>query len=155
MISKERYKEFSDTVEKYTRAIDTKQSTEVKGTVKKVVFYRLIWAESLLWFSFVQFLFILLGLMDDVINNINSGIAQFSSLFGITNPFQFPVDIAAFIVIVLIIFFFCFGFIGYKYLKTPQTTNLISVRNSGAYFMMYDMYRDIQEELRLLKEEKK
>ena len=44
MISKERYKEFAQDVEKYTRAIDTKVSTETKGKVKKVVFSRMMWA---------------------------------------------------------------------------------------------------------------
>lgn len=151
MISKERYKEFATAVEKYTRAIDTKASTETKGKVKKIVFSRMMWAESLQWFSFVQFLFILLGLMDDVINNVNSGVASVYAFFGNYNPYQFPINIASFVAIALIIFFFCFGFIGYKYLRTPQTTSMISMRNSGGHFMLYDMYRDIKEELKELK----
>ena len=109
MISKERYKEFAQAVEKYTNAIDTKESIETKGKVKKIVFSRMMWAESLQWFSFVQFLFILLGLMDDVINNVNSGISDVYAFFGNYNPFQFPVNIASFVAIGLIIFFFCFA----------------------------------------------
>jgi len=151
MISKERYKEFARDIEKYTRAIDTKKSTETKGKVKKIVFSRMMWAESLQWFSFVQFLFILLGLMDDVINNVNAGISDIYAFFGNSNPFQFPVNIASFVAIGLIIFFFCFGFIGYKYLRTPQTTSMISMRNSGGHFMLYDMYRDIKDEIVELK----
>lgn len=153
MISKGRYKEYADDVEKYTRAIDTRESLEAKGKVKKLVFTRLMWQESLLWFSFVQFLFIFLGLMDDVINNINTGISSLYGFLGFDNPFQFPVNMASFIAIGMIIFFFCFGFVGYRYLRTPQTTSMISMRNSGGHFMMYDIWKDIKEGVEELKEE--
>lgn len=155
MIDKKRFKEFSKDVEKYTNGIDTKESLETKGKVKKIVFSRMMWAESLLWFSFIQFLIILLGLMDDVIDNINSGIKDIYALFGNHNPFQFPVDIASFVALALIVFFFCFGFVGYKYLRTPQTTSMISIRNSGGYYMLWDMCKQIQDELEELKKDKK
>lgn len=145
--SKERYKQFAKELEEYTHSIDTKLSTETKSKVKKIVFSRLILNESLLYFSIIQFVFIFLGLMDDVIVNINEGIKAIAGVLGVDNPFLFPVNLTAFIAISVIIFFFCFGFVGYKYLRTPQTTNLISTRNSGAYFMLWDMVDAIKKRL--------
>ena len=89
--------------------------------------------------------------MDDVIDNVNAGLVDIFALFGDNDPFQFPINIASFVAIGLIIFFFCFGFIGYKYLRTPQTTSMISVRNSGGHFMLYDMWRDMKDEITELK----
>lgn len=155
MISKERFSEYSKAIEDYTIKINTKESTETKGTVKKLVFLKMAWQESLTWFVVVQSCVIFLGLVDDVVDNVNSGIRGLASIIGISSPFQFPLSIASFIAVSFVLFLFCFGFIGYKYLKTPQTTQLIANRNNGVNFMLWDMIRDLKNEIVELKKEKK
>ena len=152
-MDKETYKQYSQDVERYTRQIDVKESTETSGIVKKLVFSKMAWQESLTWFAIVQTMFIFLGLMDDVVNNVNSGIVSFMGLFGVTNPFQFPVDMVAFAAIGFVLFLFIFGLIGYKYLRTPQTTQMISVKNNGAFLMLWDILQQTRKENETIKTE--
>lgn len=148
------YKEYADDVERYVGGIDLKEATSQRTKVSKIVFSKAAWQESLTWFAIVQSGVIFMGLMDDVIRNINSVLLDISNVIGLKNPLMFPINTTSYIAFAFIIFLFCFGFIGYRYLRLPQTNQLIGAKNNGAFFMLWKQNKELQKQIDELKKEK-
>lgn len=151
MTLKDDYQEYSREIEQYVRNIDLKVATTQKTKVSKLVFSKAAWQESLTWFAVVQSMVIFLGLMDDVVDNFNAILADISSLFNLSTPLSLPVNITSYIAFMFIMFLFCFGFVGYRYLRLPQTTQMIGAKNNGAFFMLWKQNKELQKEIEELK----
>ena len=145
------YDEFSDETEKFSDAINLKKAIGTErigkaGLRDKLVFGRAAWSEALGYFAILQTMVIFLGLLDDVIININAGIMDMSSKIGIINPYQFPVNIAAYCAIAFIIFIMCFGIVGYRHWGLPKRLQEIGVKMSPAYFMLWSKFKVLEQQ---------
>jgi len=149
-VTKEDYKSYAEDIENFVKSIDLKESTNQRTKVSKLVFSKAAWQESLTWFAIIQTAVIFMGLMDRVINNINSILSDFSHLIGLSNPITLPVNITSYIAFTFIIFLFCFGFIGYRYLRLPQTTQMIGAKNNGAFFLLWKQNQELNQKLQFI-----
>ena len=133
------YDEYSKDIEKYSNAINLKKAVSTErigkaGIRDKIVFGRAAWTEALGYFAILQTMVIFLGLLDDVIININAGLWDLGTKIGISNPYQFPVNMASYFAIMFIIFVLCFGIVGYRHFGLPKRLNEIGVKMNPAFF---------------------
>lgn len=101
-----------------------------------LVLGKAFWSEALTYFAVIQSAIIFLGLMDDVVDNLNTVLRDICNFIGIS-VYQFPVNVTSYIAIAFIVFIFCFGLVGYKYLGLPRRTAEIGSSVSPAHYMIW------------------
>lgn len=153
------HKQYSDEIEETTNAIDLKtvMGTNRTGVAAKrdhLVLIKSAWAESLTYFAIVQTMVIFLGLMDDVINNINTGLRSLGSMMGIYDIYQFPVGVASFLAISFIIFLVCFGMVAYRYFGLPRRSQEIGAKMNSALFLLWRQNTELLERVKKLEDKK-
>ena len=153
------FTEFSKQMEDATNSIDLKIAvgTNRTGGAKlrdKLVFAKYSWQESLSYFAIVQTAVIFFGLIDDVIENINGGIWDLGIFLGIKNPYQFPVNIAAYFSIVFIIFIFIFGIIAVRSWGTTRRGAEIGTKLSPNAFLLWQKLERIENKIKKMEDKK-
>jgi len=145
------YDEYSDEIEKYSNDINLKKAISTDrvgkaGLRDKLVFGRAAWSEALGYFAILQTMVIFLGLLDDVIINVNAGIWDLGTLLGFVSPFQFPVNIASYVAIAFIVFILCFGIVGYRHWGLPKRLNELGVKMNPAFFMLQSKIKKLEKQ---------
>jgi len=143
------FKEFSNQMEKATNGINLKVAvgTKRKGKAKfidRLVFAKYAWSESLSYFAVVQTAMIFFGLIDRVVENINAGFLDLGQFIGITNPYQFPVNIASYVAIMFVVFIFIFGIIAVRNLGTTRRGAEIGQKLSPNGYLIWQKIERIE-----------
>ena len=94
------YEEFTQEVKQATNEIDLKKAvaSERKGIARfrdVSVFAKQAWSEAQSFISPIQSAIIFLGLTTAAIIAANAALRYIAGIFGVTNPFQFPLELAA------------------------------------------------------------
>jgi len=144
------YDNFTAEIEESANKIVLKKAitTERHGTAglrDRIVFGKYAWAEALAYMAIVQSAVVFLGLIDDVIINVNSALWDLGSVLGIEQPFQFPVNIASYAAICFIVFIFCFGLIAVRHIGTSKRSYELSSKMNAGNFTTWRKLDDIQQ----------
>ena len=133
----------------------TSQRKGKKKFIDNFVFAKAAWSEALTYFAIIQSMVIFLGLMDDVIININAVLSDMWSLLDCGITWQLPVNTASYFAFMFIIFIFCFGFIGYRHLGLPKRNHEIGASISPIYFMLWKKNKELEKKIELIQSEKR
>jgi len=148
------FKKYSDSVEEAANNIHLKEASETsrKGKSRirdRIVFGKVSWNEALTYLAIVQSGIIFLGLMDDVIINLNA----FFISTGI--PIELPLEITVVWAFAFIFGIFIFGLIAVRLIGTFKRAQEISVKMNPGMYLLWEQQEEIKEELKKLKESKK
>ena len=154
------FEEYIKELNEYSDAINlkiaiTSQRKGKKKFIDNFVFAKAAWSEALTYFAIIQSMVIFLGLMDDVIRNINSVLTDLWSFFNLGTAWQLPVNTSSYFAFTFIIFIFCFGFIGYRHLGLPKRNHEIGASISPIYFMLWKKNRELEQKIEVMQSEKR
>lgn len=154
-----KYDKFVAEIEDSANKINLKKAiaTDRKGKAgarDKFVFGKFAWAEALSYMALITSAFIVLGLVDDVIENINSAFMDIGLFLGFAEPFQFSVNIASYVAIIFVVFVFCFGLIAVRYIGTSKRSYELSTKMNAGSFTLWTKLDDIQDRLNKLEASK-
>ena len=133
----------------------TSQRTGKKRFIDNFVFAKAAWSEALTYFAIIQSMVIFLGLMDDVIMNINSVLTDLWSVLGLGTAWQLPVNTSSYFAFAFILFIFCFGFIGYRHLGLPKRNHEIGASISPIYYMLWKKNKELEQKIEVMQSEKR
>lgn len=141
-------------VEKATNEISQKKSitTERKGMSgfrDKFTFYKVAIFFAYGYISLIQTMIIFLGITPQAIININGFLA------GIGVGYQFPVDIASFVSIMIIFFLFVFGIFAMKYFGLFKRESEIGAMQSPGNYLIAKQNDEIIQLLKKINGDKK
>jgi len=100
----------------------------------KVVLFKMVWGEAQSFLGPVQSMIIFLGLTTASILALNAAIRFLASAVGISTPWQFPLEIASFFLITLVVVIMVMGYVSVRYFGTQKSANELStLMNPGMY----------------------
>jgi hypothetical protein len=145
------YETFKKAIEEATNEINQRSSAQTKrkglaGLRDKFTFYKMAIFFAYGYISIIQTMIIFLGVTPSAIKNIN----DFLVVVGI--PFQFPVDVASLLAIVIIFMLFVFGIFAMLLLGLYKREQEVATLQSPGWLMLMNQNQEI---LDLLKEKRK
>jgi len=136
------YELFKKKIEKATNEINQRASVGstrkgFAGFRDKFTFYKMAVFFAYGYISIIQTMIIFLGVTPQAVKNVN----DFFRLLGI--PFQFPVDVASFLAIIIIVALFVFGIFAMMFLGLFKREQEITIMQSPGFFLLVKQNEEI------------
>ncbi len=148
---KDRYDIYSKKIEQKANQINLKKavSTERKGKSKVrdvLVLTKYVWGEAQSYLAPLQAAVIFLALTGAAVITFNFALRFIWGALGIANPFQFPVELSAFVIIIFVIGILILGFIAVRYVGTQKRSVEITQKMNAGTFLLDEEICEVKEE---------